>query len=230
MRLAKRLAALAAYIPAGGIVADIGTDHAYLPIFLVEAGLSKKVIATDLKPGPLESATRAVEECRLQDRIDLRLGDGLRTLAPGEAEVLVLAGLGGNTIKEILAAAGPGVLKNVSRLVMQPMAAAGDLRIWLAGNGWKIVGEKLVDEDGRLYQIIVAEPGRELFSDQLYLELGPRLIEGRDPLLNVYLGKIIDRYERALSGVTAGKNNAARRKAGQIKAKLERVREVARCL
>lgn len=230
MGLAKRLSALAAYVPPGGVVADIGTDHAYLPIFLIEAGISKKVIATDLNPGPLESATRAVEERNLRDRIDLRLGDGLQTLEPGEAEVLVLAGIGGNTIKEILAAK-PDVLISVNRLVMQPMADAGDLRIWLAGNGWKIISEKLVDEDGRLYQIVIAEPGRELFDDKLYLELGPRLIEGRDPLLNVYLDKIIDQYERALNGVAAGKNNSAREKARQLKAKLERVREVARrCL
>jgi len=230
MELAKRLAALATYVPAGGIVADIGTDHAYLPIFLIEAGISEKVIATDLNPGPLESAKRAVEKRHLEDHVDLRLGDGLKTLLPGEAEVLVLAGMGGNTIKEILAA-GPGVLKSVNRLVMQPMADAGDLRIWLAGNGWKIIGEKLVDEDGRLYQIVVAEPGRELFDDKLCLELGPRLIEGRDPLLNAYLGKIIEQYERALSGMASGKNNAAREKAGLLKNKLERIRKVAgRCL
>jgi len=229
MGLAKRLAALAECVPAGGIVADIGTDHAYLPIYLIEAGISKKVIATDLKPGPLESATRAVRERRLQDRIELRLGDGLKTLEPGEAEVLVLAGMGGNTIKEILAAA-PAVLINVSRLVMQPMADAGDLRLWLAGNGWKIISEKLVEEDGRLYQIIVAEPGRELFNDKFYLELGPRLIEGRDPLLDTYLRKMIDQYERALAGVSSGKNKAAREKARRLEARLERIREVARCL
>jgi len=229
MGLAKRLAALAAYVPASGVVADIGTDHAYLPIFLIEAGISKRVIATDLNPGPLETATRAVEERLLKDRIDLRLGDGLKTLEPGEAEVLVLAGMGGNTIKEILAAA-PAVLMNVSRLVMQPMADAGDLRLWLAGNGWKIISEKLVEEDNRLYQIIVAEPGRELYNDKLYLELGPRLIEGRDPLLKTYLGKIIDQYERALAGVASGKSKAAREKARQLKAKLGRIREVAKCL
>lgn len=229
MALAKRLAALAAHVPAGCTVADIGTDHAYLPVYLVEAGISQKVIATDINPGPLAAAARTVGERRLQDRIVLRRGDGLQPLVPGEAEVLVLAGMGGNTIREILAAA-PAVLQYARRLVLQPMADAGDLRVWLAGNGWRIDGEQLVREDSRLYQIIAAAPGRESCADRFCLELGPRLIEGRDPLLRVYLEQLAARYERALAGLAAGRNQAAREKAGQLRARLERIREVAaRC-
>jgi len=229
MQLAGRLAALAACVPPGSIVADIGTDHAYLPVFLIEAGISPKVIATDLNPGPLESAARTVAERHLEKSIELRLGNGLKVLKPEEAEVVVLAGMGGNTIREILAAA-QDILKNVKRLVMQPMADAGDLRVWLAENGWKIVGEKLVEEEGRIYAIITAEHGRELFDDKIVLELGPRLIEGKDPLLRTYLGKIIERYERVLAGLAAGKNEAALEKARQITAKLERIKEVVKCL
>jgi len=229
MRMAERLAALAACVPPGSIVADIGTDHACLPVFLIEAGISPKVIATDLNPGPLESAARAVAKHHLEKSIELRLGNGLKVLKPGEVEVVVLAGIGGNTIKGILAAA-QDVLEDIKRLVMQPMSDAGDLRIWLAGNGWKIINEKLVEEGGRIYEIIIAEQGRELFDDKQLLELGPRLIEGKDPLLGNYLGKIIEQYERMLAGLAAGKNEATLEKARQIRAKLERIREVAKCL
>lgn len=229
LRLAKRLAALADYVPAGAVVADIGTDHAYLPIFLIEAGISNKVIATDLRTGPLAAALRTVEERRLGDCIELRLGDGLQPLAPGDAEVLVLAGMGGKAIKEILTA-GAGVLNDVRRLVMQPMSEAGQLRIWLVENNWKIVDEKLICEGEHLYQIVVAEPGRELFTEQLYLELGPRLIESKDPLLEVYLERIIARCRRALKGAAAGKSSASQEKARLLQDKLERLKEVAKCL
>lgn len=228
MELAKRLAALAAYVPAGSIAADIGTDHAYLPIFLVEEGICPRVIATDLNPGPFRSAGRKVEEHNLGNKIELRLGDGLKPLKPGEADVLVLAGMGGNTIREILAAS-PDVIKTVRRLVLQPMADPGDLRSWLAANGWKISDEELVEESGRIYVIITADPGREETADPLLLELGPRLLEKKDPLLITYMERIIDKYERILAGLAAARSEGAREKVRELEAKLARIREVAAC-
>lgn len=228
MELAKRLAALAAYVPVGSVAADIGTDHAYLPIFLVKEGVCPRVIATDLNPGPFRSAGRKVAEHNLSDKIDLRLGDGLKALKPGEADVLVLAGMGGNTIREILAVL-PDLLKTVNRLVLQPMADPGDLRVWLATNGWKITDEKLVEDDGRIYVIVVADPGQEKTEDPLLLELGPRLLEKKDPLLGKYLGKLQEKYERVLAGLAAARSEAAREKALELKVKLARIREVSGC-
>lgn len=227
MELAKRLAALAEYVPAGSIVADIGTDHAYLPVFLVKSGICPRVIATDIKAGPFCSADRQVKEHGLRNKIDLRLGDGLKTLQPGEAQVLVLSGMGGNTIRHILAQS-PDVLNRVDRLILQPMADPGDLRSWLAVNGWMILDEKLVEEDGRIYVVMVAEPGCEI-KDPLMLELGPRLLENRDPLLNIYLGNIIDKYERVLSGLAASKSKTAKEKEQQLKIKLAEIRRVREC-
>src|SRR5665647_455235 len=134
MELAKRLAAAAKYVTAGSVAVDIGTDHAYLPIFLVETGVCQRVIATELRPGPFHSALQKVTEHKLEHRIDLRLGDGLNVIDPGEADVLVLAGMGGNTIREILAES-PGITNKVRKLILQPMADHGDLRAWLVGNG-----------------------------------------------------------------------------------------------
>jgi tRNA (adenine22-N1)-methyltransferase len=225
MELSERLAALAAYVPAGSVVADIGTDHAHLPVYLVKAGICRRVIATDVKEGPFRSAGIKIKEHGLDGRIELRLGDGLQVLKPGEADVLVLAGMGGNTIREILAAA-PLVLKQCSRLVLQPMVDAGDLRFWLAGNGWKIRDEQLVEEEGRIYVILAAVPGRESTKDRLYLELGPRLIEKKDPLLVVYLENIMDKYERILTGLSASRSRPAREKEIMIREKLARMREL----
>lgn len=226
MELSRRLAALAAYVPAGSAVADIGTDHAYLPVYLVKTGVCRRVIATDVREGPFSSAKDKVKGYGLDGRIELRLGDGLQALKPGEAEVLVLAGMGGNTIREILAAAPP-VLNQCTRLVLQPMADAGDLRIWLAGRGWKIWNEQLVKEDGRIYVILAAVPGEESAKDELYLELGPRLIEKKDPLLAVYLERITNKYERVLAGLAVSQSKAAQAKKIMIIEKLTRMRELA---
>jgi tRNA (adenine22-N1)-methyltransferase len=229
MELPKRLAALAAFIPHGSIAADIGTDHAYLPIFLVEKEICRFVIATDLREGPFQSAEHKIKEHKLDSRISLRLGDGLMPLKPGEVEVLVLAGMGGNTIRGILARS-PQILAGIKRLVLQPMTDAGDLRVWLAANGWKIADEELVEDDGRIYVVIAAEPGREVTSDPVYMELGPRLLEKRSPLLGRHLSSFMVKYKRILAGLAIAQGNAARVKARDIEGKLARIREVASCL
>jgi len=229
MGLAKRLAAIAAYVPEGSVAADIGTDHAYLPVFLVEEGICARVIATDIKQGPFASAQRRIEEAKLTGKIDLRLGNGLDVLQPGETEVLVLSGMGGNTIREILAAA-PHVTRTVSRLVLQPMADPGDLRTWLAANGWRISDESLVEDGGKIYIVIMAEPGQEETRDPFLLELGPRLLEKKDPLLGRYAERIAGLYEQVLAGLECANSDAAREKALEIKTKLSQFRGIAGCL
>ncbi len=229
MELAKRLAAAAVYVPAGSVLADIGTDHAYLPIYLAETGVCQRVIATELRPGPYHSALRKVTEHKLNHRIDLRLGDGLSVINPGEADVLVLAGMGGNTIREILAAA-PAITSKVRMLILQPMADHGDLRAWLAGNGWKMYDEQLVEENGKIYVIIAAVPGHELIKDPILMELGPRLAEKKGPLFKKYLKIIAGRYERALTGIKASKSDAAVKKALDTEEKLAGIRRIAGCL
>jgi tRNA (adenine22-N1)-methyltransferase len=229
MELPKRLAALAAFIPHGSTAADIGTDHAYLPVFLVKEGICRLVIATDLREGPYRSAENNIKEQALGDRICLRLGDGLKPLKTGEAEVLVLAGMGGNTIREILTRS-PQILAGTKRLVLQPMTDAGDLRTWLAANGWKIADEELVEDEGRIYVIIAAEQGHEVTHDPVYMELGPRLLEKNGQLLDRHLSSFIDKYERVLAGLALASDPAARKKAMDIEGKLARIREVASCL
>lgn len=229
MELPKRLAALAAFIPYGSIAADIGTDHAYLPVFLAEKGICPLVIATDLREGPYRSAEHKIKEHALEERIGLRLGDGLKPLKPGEVEVVVLAGMGGNTIREILSKS-PKTLAGMKRLVLQPMTDAGDLRAWLAANGWKIADEELVEDEGHLYVIIAAEQGLEVTHDPVYMELGPRLLEKKSPLLGRHLSSFMVKYDRILEGLALASDPAARKKAMEIQEKLARIKEVASCL
>ncbi|MBC7324419.1 MAG: SAM-dependent methyltransferase, partial [Moorella sp. (in: Bacteria)] len=130
MRLPKRLAAIAEFVPPGKVAADIGTDHAYLPVYLVQTGRSPRVIATELNEKPWMRARFWVSSFHLEDKIEVRLGAGLQVLSPGEVQVVVVAGMGQNTIRELLAAT-PAVLYRLERLILQPMSDAGNLRLWL---------------------------------------------------------------------------------------------------
>lgn len=229
MELPRRLAAVAAFVPRGSVPADIGTDHALLPISLVESGTCPKAIATDLNEGPFLAAKRALEQIGLQAKISLRRGNGLTPLQPGEAQVIVIAGMGGSTIRGILAGS-KAILDGAGRLILQPMSDAGDLRLWLCASGWKIADETLIEEDGRVYTVIAAEPGREIDQDPLHLELGPRLLEKKDPLLGGYLERIVAGYRQVLDGLARSSSDEAGRKAVLIEQKVSEIeKEVAKC-
>lgn len=194
MKLSPRLLRIAALVPRNAVVADVGTDHALLPAYLVATGRSPRVIATDAKPGPLEAARATAREFVAEGRIDFRLGFGLTVLAPHEADAVVLAGLGGHTIIRILERS-PEVRATVRRFILQPATAAGPVRRWLLAHGFRLAAEDLAREGGRFHEIIAAEPApapdpalaaEPLLAD-LGLEVGPRLWEARHPLLRAFL-------------------------------------------
>jgi len=228
-RLKDRLAAVARYVPGGAKVADIGTDHAYLPVHLVESGICNKVVATDISAGPLAAAARTVNEYKLGEKIELRRGNGLEALASGEVDVITITGMGGNAIKSMLDAS-PEVLAEVKRLILQPMGDEGELRVWLAGHGWKIADEVLVEEDGKLYAVVVAEPGQEKTQDPLLLEIGPRLVEKRDPLLSAYLAGLENKYLAILKGLARSRRREVAAKVVYCEKRLARIREMMRWL
>ncbi|MBQ1202344.1 MAG: SAM-dependent methyltransferase [Clostridia bacterium] len=154
-KLDKRLACVASLVRSGRRLADIGTDHAHLPVYLVESGVCPSAIASDIGAGPLETARQTVCAAGLQERIDLRLGDGLSTLAPGEAEDIVIAGMGGETIVEILEKAE--FVRNAQvQLVLQPMSHAEDLRRWLLTHGFEVTCERLVMDGRHMYPVLAA--------------------------------------------------------------------------
>lgn len=153
--LHERLLAVAHAVRAGSRVADIGTDHAYLPVYLVKNGICPAAIAADVRRGPLASAERTVVAAGLADRIAIRLGDGLSPILPDEANDIVIAGMGGETIAAILSAA-PWVQAPPYRLILQPMTKAEALHAFLMKNGFTIERERLVSEEKRQYILLVA--------------------------------------------------------------------------
>ncbi len=170
--LDKRLATVAGCVRPGSRMADIGTDHAYLPVWLVSRGICPSAIASDLRQGPLEAAERTVKAAGLSEAVALRLGDGLATLRPGEVEDIAIAGMGGETIAAILQAA-PWVRDGALRLVLQPMTHAEDLRRWLLENGFIIEEERLIIDGRHLYPVMVSRfTGKKPPADELPVYAG----------------------------------------------------------
>ena len=150
IRLTNRLSAAASLVRGGGSIADVGTDHAYLPVYLCQTGKIKRAVASDIGEGPLENAARTVERCGLSDRIGLRLSDGLAAYAPGEVDEILICGMGGELIAGILRAA-PWICRPGMHLVLQPMSHGVDVRRFLCENGFQIENELCVSEGRRVY-------------------------------------------------------------------------------
>lgn len=151
--LDKRLSAVAALVRPGSRLADIGTDHAYLPVHLVQTGVCPSAIASDIGAGPLEAARHTVTANGLTSEIALRLGDGLSTVTAEEVEDIAIAGMGGETIAAILEAA-EWVKDSRLRLILQPMTKAEDLRRWLLQNGFSVLEEHLIQDKRHLYPVL----------------------------------------------------------------------------
>jgi len=169
--LSIRLAAIAARVPASSRLADIGSDHALLPVYLAEQGKLAAGIAGEVNPGPYEAARRQVRESGVEDRIEVRKGDGLAVLAPGEVDVITIAGMGGGLIVSILEA-GADRLAGVRLLVLQPNVGEDQVRRYLLANDWLLAAEEILEEDGKIYEILTAErhPDARRLNAELYRE------------------------------------------------------------
>lgn len=200
LELTPRLRLLADWVTPGARLADVGTDHGHLPIWLTLEGRIRGAIAGDLRPGPL---SRAVENARKYgaEGIDFRLCDGLTAVGADECDTVVIAGMGGETIAQILAAA-PWTADGRHTLLLSPHTRAEVLRSFLAENGYAIRREALVEDRGFLYPVMEAAAGTmRLSPGQIYCGAG--LL--RDPLAERY---IIERIIQ-LQGVVAGKSRSA---------------------
>ena len=155
LKLTPRLQAIADSINEYEVLADIGTDHAFLPIYLMQNGKIKKAIAADINKGPIDIAQERIKKYKYEDMIETRQGDGLTVIKPYEADAIVIAGMGGILISEIIEQSKPVAIA-AKVLVMQPMQDSGKLRRYLFQNGFEIFDEELAKEDRKIYEIIWA--------------------------------------------------------------------------
>ena len=158
--ISKRLELVASFVPQGSILLDVGSDHAYLPIELVERDQIEAAIAGEVVVGPFQSAVKNVEAHGLKEKIQVRLANGLAAFEEADqVSVITIAGMGGRLIARILEE-GLDKLANVERLILQPNNREDDLRIWLQDNGFQIVAESILEEAGKFYEILVVEAGQ----------------------------------------------------------------------
>lgn len=216
IELSPRLRAVGELVTCGCRYADVGTDHAYLPVWLLQRGVIDRAIVSDLRESPLDRARQTGERYGLAGRLDFRLCDGLAAIGPSEADTVSIAGMGGETIAAILTAC-PWAVAGEHRFLLQPMSAAEDLRAYLNGNGFRILGETLVKEGRSLYVVIEAVPGADTPYTPAELWAGRQLAD-RDPLRGAYLDKLLRRAESALAGAEASRreSDAARAETLQV--------------
>ncbi|MBR3816353.1 MAG: SAM-dependent methyltransferase [Clostridia bacterium] len=204
IKLDSRLSSVASLVRDGSVVADIGTDHAYLLCYLIQNGISPRGIAADIGKGPLENAKKTVTDFELCNEVKLILSDGLRSLPDNCADDIVIAGMGGILISEILSAVDWIKNKNI-RIIAQPMTHAETLRKFLVTNGFEIFEEKTATDGKRFYCTVAASySGKADKKDVSYYYLG-ELLKNRDEITKDYLDKMLRSMEKKLSALKKAK-------------------------
>ena len=198
LHIGERLHTAASMVPPCHTMADIGTDHGYLPAYLILSGRCRQVIASDIAEGPCQAAAETRNKYNLRSTMEIRTAPGLQGLRAGEAETVVIAGMGGATIVSILDES-PEIAASVRSFVLQPMNAANLLRRWLAQHEYRIAEEALCRENGHIYIVmkaVHAERRQELSS--LEAELGPCILKEKPDLWQEFVKGKAEHYRRLL--------------------------------
>lgn len=250
MKLSKRLQLLHDLMDPGRNLADIGSDHALLPVACVQSGQAAMAIAGELNEGPYDAAKRQVASSGLQSKIEVRRGDGLQVIEAGEVDTITIAGMGGALIANILDR-GKAKLEGVTRLILQPNVGEDILRKWLYDNDFVIEAERILEEDGKIYEVIAAVPGyfshisnEEIYEPKLVgsgaheielsheelLKMGPFLVEQGGPVfVKKWYGEM-DKINKVLASLSKSELSEAMEKAEELRNELKRIEEVLVCM
>lgn len=200
MQLSDRLSLIASLVTPGCRIADVGCDHGYLSIWLAENEVCANIIASDIRPAPLQKGKNNAEKYGVFDKIDFRLCSGLSGIDEDETDEIVICGMGGEVISSILSES-PWALKK--RLILNPASKADQLRSFLYGNGMDIVSERLVMDAGLMYNVIEAVSGDVYIPSPAETYVSLALLKSNDPLLERYLSRIERILEDAYRGTAA---------------------------
>ena len=243
IQLSKRLQYVADFITPGLVLADIGTDHGFIPIYMVLAGKTPRAYAMDINEGPLERATDHIREKNLEDKIETRLSDGLMKLNGNEAESVLIAGMGGSLVIKILTE-GKHALEGVKELILSPHTEADLVREFLKTTDFVIEKEGMVIDAGKYYVVIKArrrevnEEGLlyenenkapEGVDEELYKTLctkfGRILLEEKNPILKELLSKEVNTYSSIREGLLKNETDAGLKRKEEIEEILEHLNE-----
>lgn len=196
IKLSKRMSAVANLVTSGSILCDVGTDHGYVPISLIETEKVTRAIAVDINIGPLERAKEHIEACGLEDKIETRLSDGLAAISPGEVESIIVAGMGGELVLHILSD-GCKVCDAAKELILQPQSDIWKVRKYIRDKGYTLLDEDMVYEDGKYYPMMKVGIEQkicqceELSEEDVMINdiYGPVLLKNRNSVLRDFLEK-----------------------------------------
>jgi len=222
MKLSRRLETIASFVPEGSAVADIGTDHGYIPIHLVQEGKAKHAIAMDVRKGPLLRAQAHIHEAGLEAHVEVRLSDGLLKLEQNEADCVVIAGMGGELIIHILEE-GRGLWEGIPHWVLSPHSELDKVRRFLEEQEFFTERETMIKEEGKFYTVMGINrmnKAGEKDEREISYRYGRSLIESKDPVLKEYLKKEEEQLEQIMSGLSVSETESARRRMEELKLEL----------
>lgn len=213
MELSKRLNLIVDYIENCDTLVDVGTDHGYIPIYAVKNGICKNAIASDINRDPLDKAKLNSIFESVDENIDTRLGSGLEAIKSGEAQIAIIAGMGGNLIRDILEADKDKV-KSLDYLILQPAQNPEVLREYLYTNGYEVIAEDLCIDEEKYYELfkVRAKDGEETELDSIYYEISPKLLRDKHPLMGEYIKAKKQKYEKILNLIEDDTESALKRK------------------
>lgn len=243
MKLTNRLQAIADLVKKNSIVADIGSDHGYLVANLVENNIVKRAIASDINKGPVQNCIGTILSRDLGEFIEVRLGGGFIPYKEKEVDTAIIAGMGGQLIRDIMIES-KAVVDTIETFILQPMTAQDELRKWLINNNFSIANEIVTNEQGRFYEILVVKHGssgnlldEELKSklsfeetDEIFLEIGYKVDLERSAY-NEFLGRKIQKYEMIINQIKSNENSvgASIEVMKVAENKLQKIKEVKTC-
>lgn len=231
MELSKRLMCIVNNMDKCESVIDVGTDHGYIPIYAVKNKICSKAIASDINKGPKEKAESNVRFEGISDKIQCRLGAGLATVKLGEVEAAIIAGMGGNLIRDIIVQDIKKVQK-FEYMILQPAQNAEILREFLYKGSFEILKEDLVIDENIFYEVFKVKYNKnkidevkDIKEDSFYYEISTRLIEDKHPLIKDFIQNKLERYKVILSFIKEDTESAVKRKE-EITAKIKRLKEL----
>lgn len=212
MELSIRLKAIVNMVEKCDNIIDVGTDHGYVPIYLVENGVIKTAIASDINSGPVEKAKKNIQKNNVCPQISCRQGSGLSTVKEGEVQVAIIAGMGGNLIRDILEADLP-VVKKLKYVILQPVQNAEVLREYLYTTGYDIQKEDICFDDGKFYEVIKVKYNTvPVVLDSIYYEISKTLLDEKHPVMQEFIEYKLKKYSKVYNTLNENTKTVKNRK------------------
>lgn len=224
MELSNRLQTIASFVTEGYCVADVGTDHGYIPIYLTKNGTCPKAYAMDVNPEPLKRAQQHIIEEDAQEKIQCILSDGLNQLPCGEVDSIVIAGMGGDLVVKILEN-GQKQLSDIKELILSPQSHLERVRHFLHHHGFRILREEFLKEDGKYYVVMRAVHGKEAYEKECFYRFGADLVLTQHPVLLEFLDQEYQKYTGIKEGLTDDSKEHIKKRRGEVQAMLDDIRE-----